>query len=101
RHTRLVSDWSSDVCSSDLRFADARFTARQNEQARRDGASGIYTPQVVLDGRSWSGWYRGASLPAPAVATAAMRVVLAANDRVDRSEERRVGKGGRSRGARE
>src|SRR5262249_57904408 len=30
RHTRLVSDWSSDVCSSDLerRAADARAKAR-------------------------------------------------------------------------
>src|SRR5262249_59566523 len=37
RHTRLVSDWSSDVCSSDLRSTSARLTARsppQRAQAR-------------------------------------------------------------------
>src|SRR5262249_58651066 len=26
RHTRLVSDWSSDVCSSDLRYLDIEHT---------------------------------------------------------------------------
>jgi len=56
------------------RFADARYTRRQEEQARRERGSGIYTPQVVLDGRSWPGWYRGGEPPAVAPAAASMRV---------------------------
>ena len=43
------------------RFADPRYSKRQQAQARYDGASGIYTPQIVLDGRAWSGWYRAGS----------------------------------------
>ncbi len=44
------------------RFADARYTSRQQSIAARDGASAVYTPQVVLDGRSWAGWYRASRL---------------------------------------
>jgi len=40
------------------RFADPRYSKRQEAQARYDGASGVYTPQLVLDGHAWSGWYR-------------------------------------------
>src|SRR5262249_58951227 len=64
RHTRLVSDWSSDVCSSDLRVASAM---RWSER----GCAG--TPR------------------APAATPAQYRRL--------RSEERRVGKECRSRGA--
>src|SRR5262249_57196274 len=62
RHTRLVSDWSSDVCSSDLRYAHARRS-------------------LHLDPRSMTQPFR---LPAGGAI---------------RSEERRVGKEGRSRWA--
>src|SRR5262245_26500924 len=31
RHTRCLSDWSSDVCSSDLRDANAHFHRRRKE----------------------------------------------------------------------
>src|SRR5258706_2421513 len=34
RHTRLVSDWSSDVCSSDLRAPGARFDVLPLRQVR-------------------------------------------------------------------
>jgi hypothetical protein len=44
------------------RFAESRFSRRQQRQARIDGGSGVFTPQVVLDGRNWPGWYRS-SLP--------------------------------------
>jgi len=48
------------------RFADPRYSARQQTQARRDAGTSVYTPQVVLDGHSWSNWYRqGALAPAP------------------------------------
>lgn len=59
------------------RFADPRYTVRQQRQAVLDGGNGTYTPQVVVDGRSWSGWYRGAPAPAPANATAAMQLTAA------------------------
>jgi len=43
------------------RFADPRYSKRQEAQAGHDGASGVYTPQIVLDGHAWSGWYRAGS----------------------------------------
>src|SRR5437016_6586849 len=95
RHTRLVSDWSSDVCSSDLFLSlrldgvravapahpphgDFRRHAAQDGQARQDGARPPGAPAApdedVLPGA-------GASESPP------------------RSEERRVGKECSSRGA--
>lgn len=38
------------------RFADPTFTARQRELASANGLSGIYTPQLVRNGRDWRGW---------------------------------------------
>src|SRR5437016_10591901 len=45
RHTRLVSDWSSDVCSSDLAALEERIMARDQK-----GASEVYY-SLVRDGR--------------------------------------------------
>lgn len=56
------------------RFADARYTARQQSIATRDGGSTVYTPQIVLDGRSWADWYRGGHLT-PSPQTAAMMIL--------------------------
>jgi hypothetical protein len=56
------------------RFADSRYTARQQQQAARDGSSTTFTPQVVLDGRNWIGWYRGSPAAPATAANAAMRV---------------------------
>src|SRR5262249_57136040 len=99
RHTRLVSDWSSDVCSSDLE--------------RRDEAApgGPATETVVQDGVPC----RPLALP-EAVALAfqlqprlrtALESIEQAARRQDivraaflRSEERRVGKECRARGGR-
>src|ERR1019366_10663093 len=61
RHTRLVSDWSSDVCSSDLGHPSALWSRESWPTAR----------STMSPGRPSS----------------------------SRSEERRVGKEGRSRGA--
>lgn len=47
------------------RFASARFTARQHEQASRERTTAVYTPQVVVDGRTWKDWYRNSALPGP------------------------------------
>src|SRR5256885_11214639 len=48
RHTRLQGDWSSDVCSSDLR-AEARLTARPTSRA---GAKAGPSDPVVPSGRA-------------------------------------------------
>src|SRR5262249_59712548 len=45
RHTRLVSDWSSDVCSSDLAAAQANQLASSAAQVARRG--GTVVSQVV------------------------------------------------------
>ena len=58
------------------RFSDSRYTARQNEQARRDGGNSVFTPQIVLDGRNWSGWYRSGHLAPPAQANVAMHLSI-------------------------
>src|SRR5262245_63060963 len=74
RHTRCLSDWSSDVCSSDLSRAGAgacKASERQEESAQHDGK-----------GQSLRGHHR-------------IQQFL----RVRRSEERRVGKECRSRGS--
>jgi hypothetical protein len=57
-------DYWNDLGWKD-RFSAARYTARQNDQARRDGGTSIFTPQLVLDGRNWSSWYRGGPLAPP------------------------------------
>src|SRR5438093_6665462 len=69
RHTRLVSDWSSDVCSSDLLVLLRLRRNRAGKHAGADGAAG---------GRGSAPRARSASR---------------------RSEERRVGKECRSRWA--
>jgi len=46
------------------RFASARYTARQQAFAARTHGAGVYTPQVVLDGREWRDWYRHPEVPA-------------------------------------
>src|SRR5262249_59267786 len=71
RHTRLVSDWSSDVCSSDL--ASVTIPAGQ--------------PQVSFN-------VNGLKL-----GSASVTGTLPASLGSGRSEERRVGKEGRCRGA--
>jgi hypothetical protein len=58
------------------RFANPRFTRRQEEQSARDGGSGVYTPQIVLDGRSWSGWHRSGWPASTAPASATMRLAV-------------------------
>src|SRR2546428_10170454 len=72
RHTRSDRDWSSDVCSSDLRMSAPRI--------------------AFLLGRS----YPASSM---SVFPRVMRALADAGVVVDRSEERRVGKEGRSRWA--
>src|SRR5205085_2985355 len=90
RHTRFDCDWSSDVCSSDLRIA-----------ARADCSGGHVITGGCLRNRCGEfrvprriGGYVGVSEICPALAVSAR---INAGRRV-RSEERRVGKECRRRG---
>src|SRR5256885_4820355 len=83
RHTRLQGDWSSDVCSSDLKAdVPADFTILRESTSSFDGD---WSP---LKGKtSLFVWAQPASRITPNIAAAKAR----------RSEERRVGKECRSR----
>lgn len=50
------------------RFADPRYTARQQALVARGGSGIVYTPEIALDGREWRDWYRGSSPPVAASA---------------------------------
>src|SRR5690242_3346513 len=71
RHTSLTCDWSSDVCSSDLHYAERPCCAEASERFRLGGARRLRRSRVAL--RSGAG-RRGL--------------------RRRRSEERRVGEEG-------
>jgi len=58
------------------RFADARYTVRQQALAARAGSSTVYTPEVALDGHEWRDWYRGGSLPSSASSAATMKLTV-------------------------
>src|SRR5205814_3936689 len=49
RHTRCLSDWSSDVCSSDLLRGEV--TAMLREAARRGRELGVLVEYELLDKR--------------------------------------------------
>lgn len=62
-------------------FSQARFTERQQAYRARGGASAVYTPQFILNGREYRGWFRGEAFTrrldntgAPAPATIAFRL---------------------------
>src|SRR5262249_57271832 len=80
RHTRLVSDWSSDVCSSDL----GRLVQQQHLRAAQE-----------LRGQGQQYRLAAGQFADPPV----QRNLLQAKGVQCRSEERRVGKEGRSRWA--
>src|SRR5690242_11098139 len=80
RHTRLTCDWSSDVCSSDLHPTLSR--ARERGKAMRAPPAQARAKPHRAPTRS----------PSPRAHR---------SDSATRSEERRVGKEGRARGARD
>src|SRR5205814_4734739 len=88
RHTRCLSDWSSDVCSSDLK----PFGCMPSTQS--DGAQSA----VVSNYKDMI--YLPVETSGEGEINAHSRVQMALGE-AKRSEERRVGKEGRSRGARE
>src|SRR5690625_7681094 len=76
RHTRWPRDWSSDVCSSDL--IDSR--ARCLPSALNAGAESWYLPEVSAR---------------PIGSASSVSEIISRRSCQGRSEERRVGKGGR------
>ena len=68
------------------RFAAPAYTSRQREVAATNQLRGIYTPQVVLNGRDWPGWY-GAKAPAATNKAAPVSITLKQLD-ADRFEAR-------------
>src|SRR5256885_7723245 len=84
RHTRLQGDWSSDVCSSDLEASD-QLSGKGHALSLSDFRRGV---AKLASGAGGPRWRRGERLEGDP-RTAAGR----------RSEERRVGEEGRSRGA--
>ena len=53
------------------RFATPKYTARQHQAMRANRATFVYTPQLLLQGRDYTGWRRGS--PAGAIAAASAR----------------------------
>src|SRR5262245_63254722 len=87
RHTRCLSDWSSDVCSSDLGMIGARQRPAVDLRERRlvEHERDALGPRQAAHARLRQRPVEREFLPARRV--------------VDRSEERRVGKWWRARGA--
>lgn len=61
------------------RFASPEATARQYQLARQAGASSVYTPQVVVNGRDWREWPR---LPAATPGVAPRLTLTREGDKV-------------------
>ena len=76
------------------RFANAAYTERQYEAMRANGASFVYTPQVLVQGRELADWRGGAAAAvdaasrAPARATIALEATPAAHEVVVRADAR-------------
>src|SRR5262249_60034973 len=93
RHTRLVSDWSSDVCSSDLEQRQQtkdpfqRVVASPSQMVPLQDSHVAQNERLSNKHQSWN------SSSAPS----ALFISYRRDDSSDRSEERRVGKECRSR----
>src|SRR5699024_11377173 len=87
RHTRSKRDWSSDVCSSDLRIAEVR-----------PQVSGIIQKRLFAEGSEVKAGQQLYQID-PATYQATLKSAEASHLAADtlRSEERRVGKEERSR----
>src|SRR5205814_2876392 len=87
RHTRCLSDWSSDVCSSDLVLGWVR------QQACKEAL----IPATVTHGSLYTmeGDLQRDSRPSYKTIQASFLTLKSATEEETRSEERRVGKEGR------
>lgn len=59
------------------RFADARYTARQYDLMRANGASFVYTPQVLLQGHDFAAWRLAGAAPIDAAARSRAKAAIA------------------------
>jgi hypothetical protein len=57
-------------------YSDPRFSARQKSIAARHAHDGIFTPQVLVDGRPWANWSQSAEPKAPAAADVKLALAL-------------------------
>src|SRR5262249_59956160 len=89
RHTRLVSDWSSDVCSSDLRRQTKTRKCSAAKVAAKRSKSRAKRRKRAAHAKARSTTHLRGSKTKPRLASGSLTT---------RSEERRVGKGGRTRG---
>src|SRR2546430_13365416 len=87
RHTRFDCDWSSDVCSSDLSGSHGCSSVRSVRTSVRSGRTALCRARCAL----FNCLPRGHSFHC--------RVAEEGAEGGERSEERRVGKEGRSRGS--
>src|SRR5207249_8289196 len=93
RHTRSKRDWSSDVCSSDLGTAVRTAFAALGAEGAVLARSGAESALMAVNYGSV------AKLEALDLAVEAFGPRAVQDLTLPRSEERRVGKGGRRRGA--
>src|SRR5207302_6395346 len=97
RHTRFSRDWSSDVCSSDLRIAVRAQPKKVITLARRDQLErGMLHAMAVHDLRPGLEFLAPGAVQ-PLVLGFEQVLGTALPDALERSEERRVGKEGSSR----
>jgi hypothetical protein len=59
------------------RFASASYTARQHDAMRANGASFVYTPQILLQGRDLAAWRSGGAASIDAAAATPARASIA------------------------
>src|SRR5256885_9301222 len=85
RHTRLQGDWSSDVCSSDLPLFNRRFTGEESRPADSNWQTERREPLPTRSECDGTIFDRRNEFDQKMTSVA------------ERSEERRVGKEGRSR----
>src|SRR5690606_40651811 len=89
RHTRFSRDWSSDVCSSDLRGAAADVLAAASRLAHAGGAADVVAAVVDAAALARADFVFGGAGAAGAVVRTHIAFAVI---RALRSEERRVGK---------
>src|SRR5437763_11350465 len=87
RHTRYIGDWSSDVCSSDLRPLLV--------------SAGRPKKGTAIPSRSCTRWSMSSPMRPPARMVSSIRRAAPRLGTTPRSEERRVGKECRARGWRD
>src|SRR5205814_2567237 len=93
RHTRCLSDWSSDVCSSDLLY----LWWQDDFPNEMDPQLWAWVDRLIFDSQTWKDFDKQMRLVETAEQEAKQRIILCD---LNRSEERRVGKECRSwRGA--